>query len=192
MIGGVSSSSVFQATPLARSGAKSDSSLAGTADSSKSSTDKDLTSPAVQAEVRELKSNDQKIRTHEQAHVSAGGPYAGATQLQFTTGPDGKRYAVAGEVQIDISAERDPSATIRKMETVKRAATAPADPSPQDMRVAQQAQAAEIQARQELTDQSSSGAGTGASKTTAASKATVAYGAAASIGKQSSSVSITA
>lgn len=105
-------------------------------------------------EVAKLKQRDQEVRTHEQAHRAAGGAYAGAISLQFTQGPDGKRYAVEGSVLIDLSPVKgDPAATIRKMQQVQRAAVAPADPSAADRRVAAQARRAEQQARAELTAQ---------------------------------------
>ena len=53
--------------------------------------------------INQLRSRDREVRAHETAHASAGGTLAGAPQLEFTTGPDGKRYAVAGEVSIDTS-----------------------------------------------------------------------------------------
>lgn len=104
-------------------------------------------------QVEELKQRDREVRAHEQAHARAGGAYAGAPSYTFQQGPDGKRYAIGGEVQIETSKERTPEATIRKMQIVIRAATAPADPSSQDMKVAQQARAtlqeAQAEARQE-------------------------------------------
>ena len=104
--------------------------------------------------VEELKRRDAKVRAHEQAHSSAGGPYAGAPRLQFTRGPDGKFYAVAGEVSIDTSAiAGNPQATIRKMQQVKRAALAPQEPSSQDRRVAAEADRKMLQARQEIREQ---------------------------------------
>lgn len=104
-----------------------------------------------QAQLRELKKTDAEVRTHEQAHKTAGGPYAGSIQLEYTTGPDGRRYATAGEVPIDVSAVRgNPEATITKMEVVKRAALAPQAPSPQDRAVAAQADATKAQAQTEL------------------------------------------
>lgn len=110
-----------------------------------------------QAQLRELKKNDAEVRTHEQAHKTVGGPYAGSIQLEYTTGPDGRRYATAGEVPIDVSAVRgNPEATITKMEVVKRAALAPQAPSPQDRAVAAQADATKAQAQTELR-QSSNG-----------------------------------
>lgn len=101
-------------------------------------------------QVEELKQTDREVRAHEQAHKTVGGPYAGVVSYQTVTGPDGREYAVAGEVQIDTSPVPDnPDATIRKMEIVMRAALAPAEPSPQDMQVAQQAQQTKLQAQNE-------------------------------------------
>jgi len=101
--------------------------------------------------VRQLQSRDREVRTHEQAHASVGGNLAGAPNLSFTTGPDGKRYAVSGDVSIDVSpVANDPAATIRKLEQVQRAALAPANPSSQDLKVAAQAASSAIQARSEL------------------------------------------
>ncbi|MFD1697034.1 putative metalloprotease CJM1_0395 family protein [Roseibium aestuarii] len=104
-------------------------------------------------QVRELAARDREVRAHEQAHARVGGNYAGAPSYTYQQGPDGKRYAIGGEVAIDTSSERTPEATIRKMQIVIRAATAPAEPSSQDLKVAQQARAAlseaQAQARQE-------------------------------------------
>ena len=105
--------------------------------------------------VRELKQRDAEVKTHEQAHKTVGGPYAGAIRYEYTTGPDGRKYAVGGEVPIDVSPEKDPEATIRKMEVVKRAALAPAEPSPADRQVAAQADAQKAQAQAELNREKS-------------------------------------
>lgn len=59
-------------------------------------------------------------------------------------------YAVGGEVKIDTSKENDPQATIRKMQKVKRAALAPAQPSATDRNVAAKASQMEMEARIEL------------------------------------------
>lgn len=102
--------------------------------------------------VDKLKQVDAKVRAHENAHSGAGGNHASGPSYEFTTGPDGHRYATSGEVQIDVSAVRDnPEATLRKMDTVIRAALAPADPSSQDLAVSRQAQATRAQARVELS-----------------------------------------
>ena len=105
-------------------------------------------------EVQELKQTDQQVRQHEQAHKTVGGPYAGEVELETITGPDGREYAVAGEVDIDVSPiPNNPAATIRKAEIVERAALAPAEPSSQDIQVARKAQQMRIEAQQELNEQ---------------------------------------
>lgn len=110
-------------------------------------------------QVQELKRRDQEVKAHEAAHVAAGGAYVrGGASYTYQSGPDGKRYAVGGEVSIDTSPVRgDPQATIIKMETVRQAAFAPADPSGQDRAVAAQASATAAEARKELQKQKSSG-----------------------------------
>lgn len=104
----------------------------------------------------ELAIRDNEVRAHEQAHKSVGGQYTGAISLSYQTGPDGKRYAVGGEVPIDVSpVAGDPQATITKMRTVKAAANAPADPSAQDRKVAAAATRLLTRAQIELSAQKS-------------------------------------
>lgn len=106
------------------------------------------------AQVDELKQRDREVRAHEQAHAAVGGAYASAPSYEYETGPDGNRYAVGGEVSIDVSPiSGDPQATIQKMEVVKRAALAPAEPSPQDRAVAAQADQTRLKAQAELQAQ---------------------------------------
>jgi len=113
--------------------------------------------PEELAVINELKSTDREVRAHEAAHVAAGGQYVqGGASFEYKTGPDGKRYAVGGEVQIDTSeVPDDPQATIEKMEVVKRAALAPKNPSSQDRSVAAAANRAQAQARIELQTEKS-------------------------------------
>ncbi|MFT6896716.1 MAG: hypothetical protein ACJA13_001119 [Paraglaciecola sp.] len=107
------------------------------------------------AEIAELKQRDAEVRTHEQAHASLGGQHAAAPQYDYTNGPDGRRYAVDGEVSIDITQEKSPEETIRKMQQVKAAALAPAEPSAQDLKVASEASQKTIEARNEISAQRS-------------------------------------
>lgn len=115
--------------------------------------------PAESAEeladmLRSLEARDLEVRTHEQAHEAAGGELAGAASYSFRQGPDGRRYAVSGEVSIDISeVPGDPAATIDKMARVRRAALAPAQPSSQDRQVAAQAAQKMSEARGEMAAQ---------------------------------------
>lgn len=102
-----------------------------------------------QRRLEDLKAADRNARAHEQAHRAAGGQYIrGGPYYQFERGPDGRLYAVTGEVTIDVSEiADDPAANARKMAQVRRAALAPRDPSPQDRRVAAQASASEARSR---------------------------------------------
>lgn len=106
--------------------------------------------------IEKLKKRDQEVREHERAHATAGGSIAGSPSFKFTRGPDGKQYAVGGEVSIDTSpVSGNPQATIRKLEQVIRAALAPRNPSGQDRAVASAAGAGIIQAKRELAEQRS-------------------------------------
>ncbi len=106
------------------------------------------------AELADLKKIDRAVRAHEQAHVAAaGGLVQRGVSLSYQKGPDGQRYAVAGEVSIDTSKEADPADTVAKMRTVRAAALAPADPSPQDRKVAAAATVTMNSAMHELTMQ---------------------------------------
>jgi hypothetical protein len=107
----------------------------------------------LQQEILALSNRDREVRAHEQAHTAVGGSYAGAPTYTFQRGPDGRSYAIGGEVSIDAGISSDPAATIRKMEQVQRAALAPAEPSAQDFSVAARAQVLAAQARSELAQQ---------------------------------------
>lgn len=106
-----------------------------------------------QSEVEQLKARDTEVRTHEQAHQSAGGSYAGSPQYEYKTGPDGNKYITDGHVNIDIGKESTPEKTIEKMRTVISAAHAPAEPSGQDLKVAAEAQQKMSEDQQELSEE---------------------------------------
>lgn len=101
--------------------------------------------------IEELRARDREVRAHEAAHLANAGQYArGGASFTYQQGPDGRRYAVGGEVGIDSGKEQDPEATIRKMQTVRRAALAPANPSATDRAVAAAAAATQAEAQREL------------------------------------------
>tara|TARA_R110000737_G_scaffold31063_2_gene49597 strand:+ start:190 stop:1167 length:978 start_codon:yes stop_codon:yes gene_type:complete len=107
---------------------------------------------AEQQEIKSLKRRDQEVRSHELAHAAVGGAYTGAPNYSFSVGPDGKKYAVSGEVSVDLAPiDGNPSATIAKMQKVHSAALAPANPSIQDTRVAASAAKLIVQAQSELS-----------------------------------------
>lgn len=121
-----------------------------------SDTEEESQPPEVEfrEEIQALESRDQEVRTHELAHVAAGGQYAGTPQYQYTIGPDGQRYITDGEVSIDLSPiDGDPAATITKLDQVINSALAPAEPSTQDRQVAAQAAQLILQAQSELAEQ---------------------------------------
>ncbi len=108
---------------------------------------------AEQKQIESLKARDQEVRAHEQAHAATGGQYAGSPKYEYTTGPDNKRYVTGGEVSIDISEEQTPEQTVRKMQQVRAAALAPAQPSAQDLKVAAEAAQKAFEARVELSEE---------------------------------------
>ncbi|HUW84103.1 MAG TPA: putative metalloprotease CJM1_0395 family protein [Phycisphaerae bacterium] len=114
-------------------------------------------------QMQRLRQADQQVRQHEAAHQTAGGQHVqGSPSYQYKTGPDGKQYAVGGEVRIDTSSVAgDPETTIRKMQQIRRAALAPAQPSAQDRAVAAKAAQIEQRARAELRSQGSGSAAPG-------------------------------
>ena len=110
----------------------------------------DLTKEELQ-ELQELQKRDTEVKAHEQAHKAVAGHHAvGGPSYTYEVGPNGKRYAVEGEVPIDLSKEETPEETILKMQIVARAAMAPANPSSADKRIAARAAMIANQARSEL------------------------------------------
>ncbi|MCX9156691.1 putative metalloprotease CJM1_0395 family protein [Niveibacterium sp. 24ML] len=110
--------------------------------------------PEVQRKIEQFKARDAEVRAHEAAHVAAGGNLVqGGASFTYVTGPDGKRYASGGEVSIDVSKGRDARETLSKADQIRRAALAPADPSPQDYQVAAQAARMALEASAELATQ---------------------------------------
>ncbi|MBB1334940.1 catalase [Pseudoalteromonas sp. SG43-7] len=104
-------------------------------------------------QIKELKARDIEVRIHEQAHSSVGGQHAGSPSYEYQRGPDGTNYAVGGEVQIDVAEiAGDPRATIEKMQTVRAAALAPAEPSGADRSIAADATQKLAAAQAELSN----------------------------------------
>lgn len=110
-----------------------------------------------QKTIRQLASRDREVRAHEQAHSAVGGQYAGGPSYTYSRGPDGVSYAVGGEVSISSPPAGDPEVILRAAEQIQRAALAPADPSPQDRRVAAQAAQTVLQARVAIVQQQTEG-----------------------------------
>lgn len=112
-------------------------------------------SPDQQREVQQLQLRDREVKAHEAAHMAAAaGLVRGGMSFSYQTGPDGRRYAVGGEVSIDSSpVADDPQATLEKARQIQAAALAPAEPSSQDRSVAARATRMAMEARVELAQQ---------------------------------------
>ncbi|KAB2891668.1 MAG: hypothetical protein F9K32_03230 [Desulfobulbaceae bacterium] len=145
---------VSDTTTLSPEGVAAHQSRAGTGKNaptaSPGQTQLNLTEEEVK-QLQQLKNRDREVRSHEQAHLSVAGSYArGGASYTYQKGPDGNRYATGGEVPIDVSEEPSAEATIQKMRVIRRAALAPAEPSPADRQIAANALAKEGAAKQEL------------------------------------------
>ena len=110
-------------------------------------------SPDQERLVQELAQTDQKVRAHEAAHQAAAGSLGGAISFTYEAGPDGKSYAVGGEVSVDLSSGHTPEETLARAEQIRAAALAPADPSPQDLSVAAEASQMEAEAQEQMMQQ---------------------------------------
>ncbi len=127
-------------------------------------------SPEAQKQVDKLKARDQQVRAHEAAHLSAGGGVArGGAPSSYQRGPDGQNYAGGGEVAIDASpVANNPSATLAKAQQIQAAALAPADPSPQDRKVAAQASRMAAEASRQMAEKAQQAGSVETPKTTQA------------------------
>ncbi len=134
---------------------KSSEEKGGDATNTKSSSKKDENNPQkLSADekrlVEKLQARDMEVRAHEAAHQAAGGGLAGGASFTYERGPDGRMYAIGGEVPIAFREGSTPQETIANARQVKAAAMAPANPSPQDYSVASSATTMELKAQQEL------------------------------------------
>ncbi|WP_139470901.1 putative metalloprotease CJM1_0395 family protein [Campylobacter armoricus] len=98
-------------------------------------------------QVRELEKIDREVKAHEAAHMAAGGALAGGASYGYTRGPDNRMYAIEGEVPIKMQKGNTPEETIANAMQIIAAAMAPADPSPQDYKVAANAMQMQNEAR---------------------------------------------
>jgi len=117
-------------------------------------------SPEAKAQVAKLEARDAAVKAHEAAHIAAGaGVVTSGANYSYQRGPDGRNYAVGGEVSVDTSPVKgNPQATIAKASRIMASALAPADPSGQDRSVAAAAASMASQAAAELASRGSKAA----------------------------------
>jgi hypothetical protein len=140
--------------PQARSGGESSSSGPGAQPPAKIDAEQ-------QRQVQDLQQRDTHVRQHEAAHQAAGGNLTGAASFTYETGPDGRSYAVGGEVPVQSRSGRTPDETIAIARRVRAAALAPADPSPADLAAAAAATQVELKAMQQKQQSAAQQAGSG-------------------------------
>ena len=104
--------------------------------------------------VNDLKSRDSEVRVHEAAHQGAGGGMTGAASFTYQQGPDGRMYAIGGEVSISVPSGSTPQESIQNAKQAIAAAMAPSDPSGQDFAVASSAMVMLMKAEQQLAKES--------------------------------------
>lgn len=103
-------------------------------------------------EVKHLEQVERSVREHERSHLRAARDLVvNGPNYQYDVGPDGRKYAVHGEVNIDASVVNDnPADTIEKSLKIQRAALAPSDPSAKDLQAAARARILEAKAHRQL------------------------------------------
>ena len=106
--------------------------------------------PEQEEQVNELAARDAEVKAHEAAHQAAAGGLAGAASYTYQQGPDGKMYAIGGEVPISAPSSSSPEEALANARKIMAAATAPGDPSGQDMAVASSAAMMLVKAEQQL------------------------------------------
>ncbi|STQ90355.1 putative metalloprotease CJM1_0395 family protein [Iodobacter fluviatilis] len=107
------------------------------------------------ATVESMAKRDREVRQHEQAHLAvSGGLATSGASYSMETGPDGKQYAMGGEVKIDVGPGNTPEETLSKARIIQAAALAPADPSGADRAIAAAAAAMAQNAQAEIAKRS--------------------------------------
>lgn len=105
-------------------------------------------------ELAKLKNTDAEVKRHENAHKAmAAGLQTSGPNYEYETGPDGKKYAVAGDVNISYQKSSDPEINLKNAQKLKAAALAPAEPSAQDRSVARKADMEIAKAKQEILEE---------------------------------------
>ncbi len=116
------------------------------------STDGRNLSREEQKEVKELERIDRQVRSRELAHRAVAGNYArGSVYFDYVTGPDGKKYAEEGHINIDSRPiPNNPEATIRKAQAIRSVELSTTNASPQNRTVSAEISKIEREARTEL------------------------------------------
>ena len=85
-----------------------------------------------------FKSSDMETRNHEQLHASLGTTTT-PIRYDYQMGPDGKLYAIGGNVRFDTSIPKDKDEAIQKLDELQKASSSPEGLSRADSSIAQAA-----------------------------------------------------
>ncbi|MCP4134283.1 MAG: hypothetical protein GY754_25135 [bacterium] len=104
-------------------------------------------SESEKSQVDRLRKRDKDVRVHEGSHTTSSGVRAiGGPRYTYAMGPDGKPYAIGGEVTIVVGASSTANDAISKARDLRNAALSTGSPSPQDMAAASAANDMELEA----------------------------------------------
>ena len=104
----------------------------------------------IARKIEALEQWEAHVIAHERMHQLSGGGMVGSPSYTYTYGPDGKKYIQGGEVTFYLPVGLSVEAGIEAIKKLKAAASAPADPSPADMKAAAMAGALEGAYRSKL------------------------------------------
>ena len=108
----------------------------------KRSPDDGRLSESRQRMLDELKQRDRHVRQHEASHANSPGVIRyGSPKYSYQTGPDGRPYAVGGQVTLGTMPSHNPQTARINADALRKAALANGDPSPQDLAAASSAEA---------------------------------------------------
>ncbi len=103
--------------------------------------------PALQR----IKNIDRNVRLHENSHASADGVQTiGTARYKYAEGPDGKLYAVGGEVTVAVQSSGKPEDNLRAARALRSSALSSDNPSPADFAAAADAGQIEIEALSQM------------------------------------------
>lgn len=85
-----------------------------------------------------FKSKDSEVKAHEQAHATNSSSNS-TVKYNYQMGPDGRLYAVGGEIRLDTSIPKDPTRALSKLDELIRASSAPSELSQADMQISRSA-----------------------------------------------------
>jgi hypothetical protein len=72
--------------------------------------------------LNKFKNTDSQIRNHEQLHSSMTNTTT-PISYKYQVGPDGKMYAVGGEVRLDTSMPQNPKEALHKLDQIQKASS---------------------------------------------------------------------